>query len=92
MLPQFITPPITVEQICQPALLIDSQMPMEEIAELIQRYGYEGYPVVDKNKNLIGLLNRRSVDRALAFGLSPSVESIMDPGNYSVRPEDSVDI
>jgi len=66
-------------------------MPMEEIAELIQRYGYEGYPVVDKNKNLIGLLNRRSVDRALAFGLSPSVESIMDPGNYSVRPEDSVD-
>ncbi|HNY19646.1 MAG TPA: CBS domain-containing protein [Flexilinea sp.] len=92
MLPQFITPPITVGQIMSTRpLLIDSQMPMEEIAELIQRYGYEGYPVVDKNKNLIGLLNRRSVDRALAFGLSPSVESIMDPGNYSVRPEDSVD-
>jgi tRNA nucleotidyltransferase (CCA-adding enzyme) len=61
------------------------------VAELVQRYGYEGYPIVDRSQNLIGLLNRRSVERAQVFKLDPSIESIMNAGNFSVKPGDSVE-
>ena len=92
MLPHFVTPPITVKQIMSTRpLTLDSNVKLAEVAEMIQRYGYEGYPVIDRDKNLIGLLNRRSVERAQVFGLNPAIESIMNAGNFSVKPEDSVD-
>ncbi len=92
LLPGFITPPITVEQIMSTRpLTISSETPIRSVAELIHRYGYEGYPITDTNGKLIGLLNRRSVDRAIAFDMDPSIETIMDPGDYTVKPNDSID-
>ena len=35
---------------------------------MMQRYGYEGFPVVE-NGRVIGLLTRRAVDRALSHHL-----------------------
>jgi tRNA nucleotidyltransferase (CCA-adding enzyme) len=56
----------------------------------MQRYGFEGYPVV-VNGSIVGLLNRRNVDRALSHKLSVSASSLMDAGNISVHPDDSLD-
>ncbi|MHC1772084.1 MAG: CBS domain-containing protein [Flexilinea sp.] len=92
MLPGFITPPITVEQIMSTRpLTISSDTSIRDVAELIRRYGYEGYPITDANGKLIGLLNRRSVDRAIAFDLDPSIETIMEPGDYTVKTNDPID-
>jgi tRNA nucleotidyltransferase (CCA-adding enzyme) len=55
------------------------------------RYGYEGYPVVQAGK-VVGLLNRRSVDRALSHKLNKkTAASLMDAGEVSVHPEDSLE-
>lgn len=62
----------------------------DEADQRIRRYGYEGYPVVDQGE-IIGLLTRRAVDRALSHGLvGVRVDRLMEAGNVSVRPEDSV--
>ncbi len=92
MLPGFVTPPITVAQIMstQP-LLIPLDTPIREVAKLIRRYGYEGYPIIDADKKLVGLLNRRSVERAIAFDLDPSIETIMEHGDFTVKAGHPID-
>lgn len=92
VLPDFITPPLTVGQIMSAnPLLLDAEMPVREADILIQRYGYEGYPIIDAGKKLIGLLNSRSVERARAFHLNLPVEELMEAGTFSVHEQDSVE-
>ena len=69
LLPRFIHPAITVAQIMsrEPQVLTPST-PVEEAAQKMSRFGYEGYPVVQNGK-VIGLLTRRAVDRAVSHNL-----------------------
>jgi len=91
LLNDLIRAPITVGQIMsrQP-LLLSPDMSVREAARLMQRYGYEGYPVV-KNDRVIGLLNRHAVDRAITHQLEINVDSLMEPGSVSVQPQDSLE-
>jgi tRNA nucleotidyltransferase (CCA-adding enzyme) len=56
----------------------------------MQKYGYEGYPVVENGK-VIGLLTRRAVDRALSHKLNLTANSLMEAGEVFVHPQDAVD-
>ncbi|OGO27728.1 MAG: hypothetical protein A2W33_08595 [Chloroflexi bacterium RBG_16_52_11] len=86
-----IHPSITVFQIMSPRpQLLSPDTPVEEAASRMQRYGYEGYPVVSDGK-VVGLLTRRAVDRALAHRLHLNAASLMEAGQHTVKPDDSVD-
>ena len=50
----------------------------------MQRYGYEGFPVVIDGQ-VIGLLTRRAVDRALSHKLNLPAASLMDAGEVFVQ-------
>jgi tRNA nucleotidyltransferase (CCA-adding enzyme) len=91
ILPRHVQPAITVGQIMsrRPHLLTP-ETPAQEAAQLMQRHGYEGYPVV-KNGKVVGLLTRRAVDKAVAHRLNLAAGSLMDGGQYYVRPGDSID-
>jgi tRNA nucleotidyltransferase (CCA-adding enzyme) len=91
ILPSFIRPGITVAQIMssQPQLL-SPDTPVEEASQRMQRYGYEGYPVVADGQ-VVGLLTRRAVDRALSHKLNLTAANLMNAGNYSVLPDDSIE-
>ncbi len=90
-LPEFVQPAITVEQIMSrgPQLLAP-ETPIEDALERMQRYGYEGYPVVE-NGRIIGLLTRRAVDRAVAHRMPATARSVMRVGQISVRPDQSIE-
>jgi tRNA nucleotidyltransferase (CCA-adding enzyme) len=62
-------------------------------SEQMQRFGHEGYPIVDEgNGRLVGLLTRRMVDRAMGHQLSTMpVRQVMKVGQVTVRPSDSVE-
>jgi tRNA nucleotidyltransferase (CCA-adding enzyme) len=91
LLPEFIRPAITVAEIMSynPQVLAPDT-PAQEAAERMQRYGYEGYPVVRDGK-VIGLLTRRAVDRAVAHKLNLSASSLMNAGEVVIHPDDSID-
>ncbi len=88
---EVIEPVVSVEEI----MSRDPQMlqPAETIAEAaarMQRYGHEGYPVVDKGE-VVGLLTRRAVDRAMSHGMSKRpVSEIMEAGDVVVQPGHSI--
>lgn len=87
----YLRVPLTVGQImsCRPRLIRADTQATEALA-LMQRYGYEGFPVVDGNR-VLGLLTRRSVDRALAHKLNLKAASLMDAGQVQVFPADSLE-
>jgi len=91
ILPAYVQPAITVSQIMSRGpQLLSPDTPVEEAARRMQRYGYEGYPVVRDGK-LVGLLTRRAVDRATVHKLNLTAASLMDAGEYIVHPEDSIE-
>jgi len=90
-LPEFVRPAVTVAQIMSlgPQVL-GTNTPVQEAALRMRRYGYEGYPVVEEGK-VVGLLTRRAVDRAMAHQLDYTAGQLMEKGNFSLRPDDSID-
>lgn len=87
MLPKVIIPSIRVSQIMSGRpLILSPSTPVAEAHLLMQRYGFEGYPVVSEGK-VIGLLNRRNVDRALAHKLDVNVGALMTAGSVTIEPE-----
>jgi tRNA nucleotidyltransferase (CCA-adding enzyme) len=92
VLPNYIEPSSTVAQIMSRGpQLLDPQTPVKEVAQMMQRSGFEGYPVVDDGK-VVGLLTRRAVDRAMAHRLNLTANSLMEAGEVSVRPGDSLQL
>lgn len=90
-LQDLVEPSITVGKIMsKKPLLLTPQTSLAEAARLMQRYGYEGFPIVDEGK-VHGLLTRRAVDRALAHALNVSITSLMEAGNFSLNITDTID-
>jgi tRNA nucleotidyltransferase (CCA-adding enzyme) len=92
ILPQAVKPMTAVAQIMSRGVrTLPPDLPVKEAARLMQRFGYEGYPVVD-NGQLVGLLTRRAVDRAMSHNLGHTpVQRFMKVGAITVRPSDSIE-
>jgi len=90
-LPVYVQPAITIEQIMsKKPLTITPETTISEALTLMQRFGYEGYPVI-QGKEIMGLLNRRAVDKAFAHNLKKTAASLMEAGDIHVFPGDSLD-
>jgi tRNA nucleotidyltransferase (CCA-adding enzyme) len=91
LLPEYVRPAVTVAQIMSSGpQVLSPETPVQEAARRMRRYGYEGYPVVEAGK-VVGLLTRRAVDRATAHKLDYSVDRLMEKGEFSVNPNDSIE-
>ena len=91
VLPGIIEPAVTVDKIMSSGpRVLRPETSAEEAAHLMQRYGYEGYPVVKDNK-VLGLLTRRAVDRAITHKLNLPASSLMEAGEVVVHPKDSIE-
>jgi len=90
-LPSIVRPATTVGEIMsRDPQLLALDVVISDALQRMQRFGHEGYPVVDADQ-VVGLLTRRAVDRAIAHGMSDEqVGTIMDAGDLVVRPDDSI--
>lgn len=75
-----------------PVRTIGTEMTISEAAAQMKRWGHEGFPVVDRDGAVQGVLVRRDVDRALQHrrGRHPVTE-VMHKGDLTVTPEDSIE-
>lgn len=90
-LKRHVSPAVTVNGIMsKDPLILTPDTSVEEAHRLMQRYGYEGYPVVARGE-VVGLLNRREVDRAISHGLDLTVESLMSAGKVTIQPDASLE-
>jgi tRNA nucleotidyltransferase (CCA-adding enzyme) len=93
-LPQIIKPMTRVAEIMSYGVqTIVPDLTINEAAQMMQRSGHEGYPVVAPDSARIkGLLTRHAVDRAMNHELGHlPVKRIMKAGTFIVRPSDSIE-
>jgi len=92
LLPSAVQPAVTVEQIMSWGVqVLAPDTTVAEAADRMRRTGHEGFPVVE-NGQVVGLLTRRAVDRALQFKMgSHPVRQVMEPGSFTVTPQDSTE-
>ncbi len=87
-----VQPAATVRQIM--SFRVRTVSPRQTIAaaaEMMARYGFEGFPVADGD-TIVGILTRREVDRAMHHRLGKtSVAQVMHAGNISVSPDDTAE-
>lgn len=85
-----IHPTLSVSKIMsKKPLLLSPETTINEADQVMQRYGYEGYPVVENGK-VVGLLTRRAIDRAKSHKLNLKAGSLMESGNFSLQPDQSL--
>lgn len=88
---QVIKPARTVGEIMsRDPQILAPDVTVQDAAQLMSRFGHEGYPVV-QDEQLLGLLTRRAVDRAISHKFyQRAIETIMDVGDFLVHTTDSV--
>ncbi len=90
-------PPITVRQIMSRGRpqLVAADMPVAEAAQLMRRYGHEGFPVIEEregHEHLVGILTRREADRAIDHKLGDRpVHKLMSAGDITISPNAPID-
>ena len=91
MLEQHVRPPVLVREIMSTNVhTLNLDISVRDAAQLMGRYGHEGFPVVDRDR-LVGIITRRDIDRALHHRLGDMpVRSFLHTGPVYVRPGDAV--
>ncbi|MGD2206160.1 MAG: CBS domain-containing protein, partial [Anaerolineae bacterium] len=93
LLERHIHPSETVAQIMSYGVhTLSPNTTVDEAAQAMVKYGFEGFPIVDDDNRILGLLSRREIDRArrLRLGGQP-VNNYMTKGDIYVTPSDSVE-
>lgn len=92
VLPNHIQPAMTVGQIMSRGVqTLTPQTTVREAARRMRRTGHEGYPVV-RDGQVVGLLTRRAVDRAIQHKLEgATVDRFMDRGEVTVSPDEPIE-
>ena len=93
-LPQAVRPTLRVASLMSHGVqTVPATMLVHQVADLMQRHGHEGYPVVDDRRGtIVGLVTRRAVDRAMNHDMSGlAVSRIMRAGSVYVYPSDTME-
>ncbi|NUQ36381.1 MAG: CBS domain-containing protein [Caldilineales bacterium] len=91
LLAQHVRPPVTVAQIMSWGVTTFSpELSVVEAHNRMRRIGHEGFPVVE-NGQILGLITRRDLDRALHHHMHAApIRRIMRAGSFTVGPDDSI--
>jgi len=91
LLSTHVKPAVTVGQIMSRGVhTLPPDTTVADAAEMMRRYGHEGFPVVEEGQ-IVGILTRGQMDRATQLGFdNASINLYMYKGEVSVRPDDPV--
>lgn len=89
-----VKPALTIGQIMSKgARTLAPTDTVQHASQMMDRYGHEGFPVVDQaTQEIVGILSRREVDKALRHRLEgATISQFMTKGRFYATPVDSVD-
>ncbi len=91
LLPAHVRPTVTVAQIMSHGVhTLPPTVTVNIAAGMMQRYGHEGFPIVQDGQ-VVGVLTRREIDLALGLGLgSATIDLYMRKGQIQVSANDPV--
>ncbi len=93
LLPAFVQPRVKVRDLMSYGVRrVSPDEPIEQVARQMLQTGHEGFPVIDESSQVVGLVTRNAVDRAMQHRLNGQpVRRIMHTGSVTVSPGDSAE-
>ncbi len=86
-----VRPSVTVREVMSSGVhTLEPSASVAQAAEIMNRYGHEGFPVVRRGK-LVGVLTRREIDRAVHHQLAHAPIKNFMRKPVSVAPDDSLE-
>jgi len=75
-----------------PVRVVNENERILKVSRILKRYGHSGIPIVDSNKNLVGIITRKDIDKAMNHGLSHApVKGFKSRGTITANPGTTVD-
>lgn len=53
-----------------PVKVVGENVSIAEVSGMLKKYGHSGIPIVDNDNNIVGIITRKDIDRAIGHGLS----------------------
>jgi len=74
-----------------PVKVVSEKVSISRVSEMLKKYGHSGIPIVDKNNNLVGIITRKDVDKAIGHGLSHApVKGFKSHGIVKASPDTTI--
>ncbi|MFC5712514.1 CBS domain-containing protein [Thalassorhabdus alkalitolerans] len=88
-----VKPAITADvMMSSPVKSIPPDMKVEEVKQMMFRFGHTGFPVMGENDKLIGIISRRDIDKATHHGLGHApVKGYMSTNPLSIGPKTTLE-
>ena len=82
---------VRVGDVMSKPVVVYSDMEIFQVFEMIEKYHYHGYPVLDKNNNLIGIIDADTVEREIAERRETrNVEEVVNRNIVTALPEETL--
>jgi tRNA nucleotidyltransferase (CCA-adding enzyme) len=91
---QCVRPALRVAQIMSKgARTLAPDDTVRHAAQMMERYGHEGFPVIERNSGkIVGIISRREIDKALRHRLdNAAIKQFMKKGEFYATPGDGID-
>ncbi|MBN1299257.1 MAG: CBS domain-containing protein, partial [Actinobacteria bacterium] len=90
---KYIKKPVLVKDIMSyPIRVVNEDESIFSVNELLKKYGHSGIPIVDAKNNIVGIITRKDVDRAIKHGLSHApVKGFKSRGLVTTGPGSTVE-
>ncbi len=53
-----------------PVMVVNENERVDNVNEILKKYGHSGIPIVNSKQNLVGIITRKDIDKAMNHGLS----------------------
>lgn len=75
-----------------PIRVVDENTSIIQTYEILKKYGHSGMPIVDSSKNLVGIITRKDIDKAIKHGLGHApVKGFKSKGIITTGPNTTID-
>jgi tRNA nucleotidyltransferase (CCA-adding enzyme) len=63
-------PMLAKDVMSYPVRVVKEDASIAQVDKILKKYGHSGIPIIDKAENLVGIITRKDIDKAIGHGLS----------------------
>ncbi len=87
-----IKPTLAKDVMSYPVRFVKEDDSIENVDEILKKYGHSGIPIIGSDKKLAGIITRKDIDKAIKHGLSHApVKGFRSHEIVTAKPDDTVE-
>ncbi|MGM0366124.1 MAG: CBS domain-containing protein [Actinomycetota bacterium] len=85
-------PQLASDIMSYPVRFVKEDESIQQVDQILKKYGHSGIPIVDRNQKLAGIITRKDIDKAIKHGLGHApVKGFRSHGVVTAGPDSTID-